>query len=101
MTSLADECSSFDEKLHALERATQDRLCADARARVARLSQTEWTALKGILFGQSARDLASELALSLEQAAQCVVSVRAKLGAVTNADAVRIAIYAGLDEFDQ
>jgi len=85
------------ERLAALQRANDNHLQCDAIRRVASLTTRERELLKGILAGHSEAALAAQLGCSAIEAEHFISVLRAKLGAKTNADAVRIGIYAGLE----
>ena len=91
----------LSKRLAALERAQVEHLQSDARQRVATLSKAECDLLQGLLAGQSPGVQASALSLSVAEVKQSIEVVLEKIGAGTRADAVRIAIYAGLSEIDE
>ena len=67
-----------------------------AEALVRRLTSSELEALRNVAGGGSVRDLASGLSIDTVEAAEITNSMKLKLGAVRDADAVRVAIYAGI-----
>lgn len=67
-----------------------------ARALVDALSEDERVILRGILAGESQAAIASRLELERAEALALRQLLLRKLGASSTADAVRIAIYAGL-----
>jgi DNA-binding CsgD family transcriptional regulator len=70
----------------------------NARALVADLSPAELDALRNVAVGGSLRDLARILSTDVTGAAQVINSMKLKLGAARNADAVRVAIRAELGD---
>ena len=69
-----------------------------ARALLLTLTQKELTALEGLAAGESLSDLALRLETDLFSALRIRKSMKTKLGAELDADAVRVAIYAGLGQ---
>jgi DNA-binding CsgD family transcriptional regulator len=67
-----------------------------AKALVRRLTPAELEALRNIASGGSVRDLAASLSTDRANAAYIMKAMKLKLGAVRDADAVRLALYAGL-----
>jgi DNA-binding CsgD family transcriptional regulator len=67
-----------------------------AKALVRRLAPAELEALRILASGGSVRDLAACLSTDRANAAAIVKAMKLKLGAAQDADAVRLAIYAGL-----
>ncbi len=68
----------------------------NARTVVNGLTAAELEALRNIVAGRSVRDLAKCLSADIAGAAEIVNSMKLKLGAARDADAVRVAIYAGI-----
>lgn len=69
-----------------------------ARTLVHSLSAAELEALRNMAAGGSVRDLVKSLSGDIAVAAEIVNSMKLKLGAARDADAVRVAIYAGVYE---
>ena len=68
----------------------------NARSIIQLLSADELTALKSLIGGESLEVLALRTSISLIEAADLQDSMKWKLGAVSNADAVRVGLMAGL-----
>lgn len=68
----------------------------NARALVERLTPAEMEALRNLAAGGSVRDLAKSLSADIATAAEIMDSMKLKLGTVKDADAVRVALYAGI-----
>ena len=68
----------------------------NARSLIQVLSADEVTALRSLIGGESLDALAHRTSISLIKAADLQDSMKWKLGAVCNADAVRIGLMAGL-----
>jgi DNA-binding CsgD family transcriptional regulator len=64
--------------------------CSHARSMIKQLSEAELDALGGLADGESLRDLARRSSMSEVGAKNLLNSVKGKLGAVRNAEAVRI-----------
>ena len=71
-----------------------------AQALVLKLSQAELIAIRSLLRGESLSSLASILSTDWAGALQTTISMKNKLGAVQDAEAVRVALYAGLGNLD-
>jgi DNA-binding CsgD family transcriptional regulator len=71
---------------------------SQARALVERLTPSELAALCSVAAGESVPHLARRLSIGIAVAAEIKGSMKRKLGAVRDADAVRVALYAGMDE---
>ena len=69
---------------------------SEAQALLLKLTQTELLSLEGLAVGESLRDLALRLETDIFSALSIRKSMKMKLGAELDADAVRVAIYAGL-----
>lgn len=69
---------------------------SNARTLAHGLTAAEWEALQNIAGGGSVRDLAKRLSAEISDAAEIVNSMKLKLGAERDADAVRVALYAGV-----
>ena len=69
---------------------------SDARSLIELLSAHEITALKSLIGGESLEVLAQRTCISLIEASDLQDSMKWKLGAVSNADAVRVGLMAGL-----
>jgi len=67
-----------------------------AQALLLTLTQIELIALQSIAAGESLRDLALRLETDIFSALHVRKSMKTKLGAELDTDAVRVAIYAGL-----
>jgi len=67
-----------------------------ARSLIQLLSADELAALESLIGGESLQVLAHRLSLDLIEAVDLQDSMKWKLGAVRNADAVRLALTAGL-----
>lgn len=80
-----------------LSKGSGSFLRLDALRRVEALGEEEAKLLKGILSGASRSGLARDLDLTIDSLQLLTQSLFGKLGAKCNADAVRIAIYAGWD----
>jgi two-component system response regulator FixJ len=70
----------------------------EAVAKIARLSQRQQQVLKGILKGQPNKIIAYELGLSIRTVEAYRAQLMEKLGVRGTAEAVRMALAAGLDE---
>ena len=70
----------------------------EAQALLLTLSPEELTALTSLAVGASLRDLALRLETDLFSALRVKKGMKTKLGAELDADAVRVAIYAGLGD---
>ncbi len=68
----------------------------EAQALLLKLAQPELLALQSLVKGESPRELALHLSTDLAGALEITSSMKRKLGAEQNADAVRVALYAGL-----
>lgn len=68
----------------------------EAQALLLKLDQAELLALRSLVNGESPRELALRLSIDLAGAVEIVSSMKRKMGAEQNADAVRVALYAGL-----
>nr|WP_166177004.1 hypothetical protein [Altererythrobacter segetis] len=69
-----------------------------AQALVLTLTHAELVALESIAAGESLRDLALRLETDILSAQNIRKSMKRKLGAELDADAVRVAIYAGIGD---
>jgi len=87
-------------KLAALERSHVEHLQFDARKRVAALSEAERGLLRSLLAGHSSKEQAFAPGVDVAEIGRSIGVVLEKLGAATKADAVRIGIYAGMDEMN-
>ena len=67
-----------------------------ARALIQSLSRAELEALRNIAAGRSLHDLQARLSIGRFEAAEILHSMKRKLGVTRDADAVRVAIEAGL-----
>ena len=76
------------------EHRVDERLNAEALVR--RLTSSELEALRNVAGGGSVRELASSLSTDIAEATEITESMKMKLGAVRAADAVRVALYAGI-----
>ena len=67
-----------------------------ALALVKRLTPAEMEALRNLAAGGSLRDLARRLSTDIANATETMDSMKLKLGAVKDVEAVRVALYAGV-----
>jgi RNA polymerase sigma factor (sigma-70 family) len=81
-------------------RADQDRRRADAKAAVEELSTRELEVLASMVQGNSNKEIAQELGISPRTVEIHRGNMMRKLKARSTSDAIRLAVYAGLDEVE-
>jgi DNA-binding CsgD family transcriptional regulator len=81
----------------ALEHTREIGAQFEAQLRVAMLSEPQRALLEGVLAGYSTVELADHLGVSPSIVRWVTYRTKARLDAKSNADLVRIAIYAGMD----
>ena len=72
----------------------------EAQALLLKLNHLELTAIASLAAGESLRDLALRLSTDLAGAVAIRNSMKSKIGAKRDADAVRVALYAGMANLD-
>lgn len=82
----------------AYSRLARERKSAAARKNVKMLSDREVTVLRWVAQGYSSKDIAKELSISSRTVEVHRARILDRLNARSTADAVRIAIYAGMDQ---